>query len=175
MENQYYTEQGEPEGFENQPNDPAPSSGMASAALILGIVSIVTSCCFYISIPLGALAILFAILSKDPSRPYLSQARSGLVLAIIGMGATVLLLILAFVANVTYLGDSELREQIEDYMEFYDHDSDAPQEGEPSDSFEYFRGYGDDGYGYNTPGDGYYFDYTPYQEAPSTNLPEGSV
>ena len=174
MEHHFDAEQEGRPPYEESPKAPHPSSGMASAALVLGIISIVTACCFYISIPLGALAILFAILSKEPSRPYLSQAKSGLVLASIGMAATVLLLALAFAVEVTYLDDQEFREQLEEYMDYFEEEYLPDQE--PSDSPDAFRGYEDGIPGDSLPGsDGYYFDYTPYQETPSTEIPKGSV
>ena len=48
--------------FEEQ--KPEPPNTFATASLVLGILSLVLCCCCYVSIPLGGLGILFAILSK---------------------------------------------------------------------------------------------------------------
>ena len=40
------------------------SQGMAIAAIVMGIISIATSCCIYAAIVTGALAIIFALLSS---------------------------------------------------------------------------------------------------------------
>lgn len=174
MEHHFDADREEHSFYGESPKTPHSSSGMASAALVLGIISIVTACCFYISIPLGALSILFAILSKEPSRPYLSQAKSGLILSIIGIAATLLLLALAFVVEVTYLDDTEFRKQWEEYMDYFE-DEYLPNE-EPSDSFDGFKGYEDEMPGNPLPGnDGSYFDYTPYQKSPSPEIPKDAV
>ena len=94
---------------------PAPN-GFASAALVMGILSLVLCCCCYISIPLGGLGILFAILSRTSRRPMHGPSRTGLILSVIGLCLTFLLTI-SVVAS--YMNNADLQRQFRDYMEYY--------------------------------------------------------
>jgi len=67
-----------PTGFVPQP----PPKGMAVASLVLGIVGVVLGCSYYFGIPLGALAIIFAVLHKKKYGGS-GMATAGLVLGII--------------------------------------------------------------------------------------------
>src|SRR5205823_7952118 len=62
--------------------------GLAITAMVLGIVSIVLFCVWYISIPLGILAIILAIVARGKiSRGEASgegMAKAGLILGILG-------------------------------------------------------------------------------------------
>ena len=116
------------------PPSPAPS-GFASAALVMGVLSLVLCCCCYISIPLGGLGILFAILSKTSSQPMHGRAKSGLILSVIGLALTVLLTIAAL-ASYTLSGD--LQRQFHDYMEYYTGDALNGSNAENSDSGQNF-------------------------------------
>ncbi len=60
-------------------------SGFETAALILGIISLVGCTCFYLSIPLGALAIIFASLSRGGNTKFGDLARIGLILGLLGI------------------------------------------------------------------------------------------
>lgn len=77
----------------NQGNPPPAPNGMASVSLILGIIALVTSCCFYISIPAAGLSILFALLSKGYDAQMDARARTGIFLASIALVATLVMLI----------------------------------------------------------------------------------
>lgn len=69
--------QQQPNGYQPNPNysynmNQAPqrnymdkrSTGLATASIALGIVSIVTFCCLYAALPCGALAIILGLLSR---------------------------------------------------------------------------------------------------------------
>ena len=56
---------------------------MALTSMILGIASIVLSCCCYLGMILGRLAIIFAALSRVDEMH--RQAKTGLITGIIGM------------------------------------------------------------------------------------------
>lgn len=81
--------------YNNQPGqnpyEPPKPNGFATASFVLGILSLVISCCFFISIPLGTLAVLFAILSKGASSHITGRAKTGLWLGIGGLALTILL------------------------------------------------------------------------------------
>lgn len=53
----------------NQNPEPA-HSGMETAAIILGILALIGSTCFYLSIPCAAIGILLALLSRGRKEHY---------------------------------------------------------------------------------------------------------
>lgn len=75
------------------------SKGMSVAALVLGIVSLVLLCIWYVSIPSAILAIIFGILGRKKGGKGMGTA--GLVLGIISVVLMVIfyLLVLAGVAT----------------------------------------------------------------------------
>ncbi len=77
--------------------------GFAIAALVLGIVAIVLSCLWYISIPCGILALIFGILGRKSSKKGMSIA--GLVTGVIGMIISIVILVV-LVANIFSLVNS---------------------------------------------------------------------
>lgn len=94
-------------------------NGMSTASLVMGIISLVLCCCFYVSIPLGALGILFAILSKGKDQTMCGRSKTGLGLSIAGLVLTILLTIGMLVANLTYMGSDGFSRQMKEYMEYY--------------------------------------------------------
>lgn len=72
---------------------------MALTSMILGIASIVLSCCCYLGMILGSLAIIFAALSRVDEMH--RQARIGLITGIIGT-------VLSIFAVVIFIIISEL-------------------------------------------------------------------
>lgn len=100
------------------PSYPQPN-GFASAALVLGILSLVLSCCFYVSVPLGALGILFAVLSKRDSQMS-GRGKAGLGLSIVGLCLALLMGVSLFFTMVR--DDSfwiRFEDQLKDSMEYY--------------------------------------------------------
>lgn len=95
--------------------------GLAIAAMVLGIVSLVLFCVWYISVPCAILAVVFGILS-------LKSSKKGMAIAGISTGAVgfVLMLILYvfifFVIGVgTYSGLQNLIEDYEDHNYNYNY------------------------------------------------------
>lgn len=178
MDPNYYEEQEvhTHPGEDGPQKQPSPSSfpgdrsfGMATAALILGIISLVSSCCFYLSIPMGALAILLALLSRGSLRKFSSQAKSGMILGIVGLAATSALL----VSSLFLLGDGRFREQLEDYMEYYSRDAyDSDQDEILEEFFEEPDEGGSDIYDNYNEG---YFNPTPYREEPADQIPGDTI
>lgn len=108
---------------EKQDSMPPQPDGFSSAALVLGILSLVLCCCCYVSIPLGALGILFAILSKRGSLMS-GRSRAGLGLSIAGLCLTLLMTVSMV---LTVLRDNTFWDTLEDTMKYYqgkDYDSD---------------------------------------------------
>lgn len=69
--------------YYNQPTHTPYDQGFSIASLILGLLSATLGCCG-ISLPLGALGILFAVLCHRKGKPMNSNARFGLCLSVFG-------------------------------------------------------------------------------------------
>lgn len=100
--------------FYNQNNNyyqpPVPdrrSQSMETASLVLGTIAVVTCSCIYISIVCGALAILFALLSRGGEYTMSSKAKIGLALGIIGLLATILLYTFSYIIAINTYGSLE--------------------------------------------------------------------
>jgi len=96
--------QQQPNGYQPNPNysynmNQAPqrnymdkrSTGLATASIALGIVSIVTFCCLYAALPCGALAIILGLLSRGGEMTFSTTGKIGIVLGIIGLVLTIAL------------------------------------------------------------------------------------
>lgn len=117
------------------PYNPA-ENGMAAAALILSIIGIVTSCCFYLSIPAASLGILLAILSKGKEPRFSTNGRLGLKLSIGALILSAVLLIIIIAANYVYIDT----EQFKEYMRYYNSSSMESQKvQEMPEGSQYYR------------------------------------
>ena len=94
---------------------PAP---MAIAALVLSILGICASCCFYAAIPLSALSMIFALLSKGGSQSMDPTARTAFITALIAMFFTIVLTVSAFLMAILQYGS--LDAFLNAYKELYD-------------------------------------------------------
>jgi hypothetical protein len=101
------------------------SPSMETASLVLGIVAISTCSCIYISIVCGALAIIFALLSRGGETTMGSKAKIGLGLGIAGLVFTLVFYTAAFAFAYNYYGglDGLLRTYCDmyglDYQEMF--------------------------------------------------------
>lgn len=75
---------------------------MAIASLVMGILSLLGCCCGYIGIGLGALGIIFALLSKREESMN-NQAKIGLILSIMGIVLAVSVVIIFIVIQAADL------------------------------------------------------------------------
>lgn len=71
-----------------------PSSGLSIAGMVLGILSILSFLLFFVSIPLGILAIIFGIVGIATKRGK-GMAIAGLITGILGIAASVLIIVFA--------------------------------------------------------------------------------
>jgi len=139
-----------PPPSEDQDN---PSSGLATASLVLGICSIVFICCGG-SFLFGALGIMLALLSRGASSMH-SNAKIGLGLSIGGFVVGFLVFTFVFLA---YIVSEEGQSALSEFQYGTEYNFDSPEEAEDF-WYDYFNGgdgYYDDGY-YD---DGYYDDGT---------------
>ena len=81
------------------PPQSRPGNGLAIASLVLGIVSTVLFCVWYLSIPLGVLAIVFGAIggakAKRGEASGAGMAKTGLILGVVGPVLAVILIIAA--------------------------------------------------------------------------------
>jgi hypothetical protein len=89
------------------------SQGMAIGSLVCGILSIVTFCGWYLSIPLGIVAIVLGQMAKGKiargEAGGAGLAKTGVILGAIGIALSVLITILAIV-GFTMFGDRMQKE-----------------------------------------------------------------
>lgn len=69
--------------YYNQPTHTPYDQGFSIASLVCGFLSITLGCC-YLSLPIGALGILFAVLCSRRNKPMNSNGRMGLYLNVFG-------------------------------------------------------------------------------------------
>ena len=101
----------------NMEND---KKGFSIAALVLGIVAIVLSCIWYISIPCAILAIVFGILGIKSSKKGMSIA--GITTGAMGMFICIAILIVLMIFGFAMGITDSITEIIEDedYYDYYD-------------------------------------------------------
>lgn len=100
------------------PDPPKQTSGFATAALVMGICSLVLLCCGAGPV-FGALGIIFALLSRV-DRPLLGTAKAGLYLSVSG---TIISLVVYTVYLVALFQSSEFRDILREYEDFYYYDN----------------------------------------------------
>lgn len=91
---------------------PPPSNGLATASLVLGIISILLFWSFGFGVLLGILAIIFGVMgnnkAKDlPGQPLAGRAKAGLVTGIIGTIGGVIFFVFIFAAVGEAIDDIE--------------------------------------------------------------------
>ncbi len=88
---------------------------MATAAVVLGVISLITCLVFYISVPCGAMAVLLAILSRGRN-PMPGKGKTGLVCGLIGM---ILSVVITLSSVWVVLSNAQMRAYMESYMQYY--------------------------------------------------------
>ena len=83
-----------------------PKKGFCVASLVLGIVSIVFFCFFYICIPCAILSLIFGIIANNAEKN--GMAKAGIVMSIIGLALCIL--IYALIIAGTFEGYSQFSE-----------------------------------------------------------------
>ena len=89
------------------------SSGFATASLVLGIIGLATGCCIYTSIICGALAVIFALLSRGGEMTMPGKSKIGLGLGIASTVMGILILAIAFAYMILQFGG------LEGYLDYY--------------------------------------------------------
>lgn len=159
----------EPYGSYQKPR----SSGMATAAMILGILALISGCCIYLSIPLGALGILLAILSKGSDKTYSPASKAGLLVSVMALVITVSMTAVTLISNWDLIQSGTFQQQLEDILEYYygEDSTDSSQDVLPY-GYGFYDREGTPG-GSSTPGNGTMpFWQEPSNEPSYSPLPE---
>lgn len=101
--------------YYNQPTHRPYGQAFAMASLILGLLSVTVGCCG-ISLPLGALGILFALLVRRKARPLEGTARAGFTLSIIGFVIGILFTVYALISIPVMMQNDVYRERFNTYF-----------------------------------------------------------
>lgn len=113
MDDYYSYDNINPEPAPAQPKNPQPANGMATAALVLGICSLVFFCCG--GFLLGALGIILALLSRGTGRMS-TTAKTGFGLSI----AALVIGIIAYTAYFSWIFTSgTFQRTLEEYQPYY--------------------------------------------------------
>lgn len=102
------------------PTCPAPEKlgGFSVASMICGMISIILCCTGILSLPLGAMGILFAVLSHRRGKSMPSMSLTGIILSCIGIVMGLIMLVFSIYMVMT---DPEFRDTFKDtYEEYYD-------------------------------------------------------
>lgn len=87
------------------------------ASMICGILSILVCCCGFLSLPFGALGILFALLARRKGQSMNGMSIAGIVTSAIGMVCGVAFLVLSFSGTLTLMNDPAYHDEMYDTME----------------------------------------------------------
>lgn len=144
----------------NQNPEPA-HSGMETAAIILGILALIGSTCFYLSIPCAAIGILLALLSRGRREHMSTRAKTGLCISAAGLVLTVGLTSYTVYHYKDLFSSSEFQQRMKDYMEYYypEGEKESSEDGSILKDF-----FGDEENGSSS--GGYPYDTNPYDTNP---------
>ncbi len=101
----------------NNRQTPPKTSGFSIAALVFGILAIVTLCTGLLPIPLGALGILFAVLTYRKGKKLPALSLTGLCLSCVGMVFGIVLYVYTIATFMPLLENPEYREELNTYYE----------------------------------------------------------
>lgn len=98
--------------YYNQPTHRPYGQTFSIAAAICGLLSITTSCTIVLSLPLGALGILFAMLARRKGKKMSGTCATGLVFSSAGLLFAVVMMIYSLVMLPALMKDETFRNQI---------------------------------------------------------------
>lgn len=100
--------------YYNQPtHSPYKGRGFEYASLICGLISVTAVCTGLLSLPLGALSILFAILTYRAGKKMSSVSKMGIWLSCFGIGFSIITVIFTFATLPSRLKDETFRGQLD--------------------------------------------------------------
>lgn len=103
--------------YYNQPTHRPYGQAFSVASAICGLLSVTTCCTVILSLPLGALGILFACLAHRKGKRMSSTCVTGLTLSIIGLGSAVLLMIYSLFMLPVFMKNESFLNQLNSITE----------------------------------------------------------
>ena len=104
--------------YYNQPYEPQykPTDKFALVSMILGICSLATFCTIFLPLVLGALGIIFAVLSKRRGKKMEGSAVTGVITSALGMAVALVFCIIS-IGSAFILLQPENRDQLNELYE----------------------------------------------------------
>lgn len=103
--------------YYNQPTHRPYGQAFSVAAAVCGLLSVTTCCTVILSLPLGALGILFACLAHRKGKRMSSACVTGLTLSIIGLASAALIMVYSLVMLPVLMKNETFRNQIDSMTE----------------------------------------------------------
>ena len=99
--------------YYNQPTHRPYGQAFSVAAAVCGLLSVAPCCTIILSLPLGALGILFAVLAHRQGRRMNSACVTGLTLSVIGFAGALLLMVYSFVMLPVMMKNESFRMRLD--------------------------------------------------------------
>lgn len=99
--------------YQSQPK----KNTFATAALVMGILSLVSLCTVIGPLVFGSLGIIFAILSREQGQKTATEALIGVVTSTIGCAISILLIVVSLIVSIRMLVNPASREQLNQMYE----------------------------------------------------------
>lgn len=99
--------------YYNQPTHSPHGQGFTMASITCGILSVTTCCTGVLSLPLGALGILFAVLVYRKGKQLNAPCITGIIFSCIGIAMGLFMTIYSFVMLPTFLENEAFRSQFD--------------------------------------------------------------
>ena len=103
--------------YYNQPTHKPYGQGFSIASAVCGLLSLMTCCTIVLSLPLGALGILFAVLAHRKGKPMSTTCVTGLTLSIVSSVIAAALIIYSLVMIPIFMKNDVLRHQLDTMSE----------------------------------------------------------
>lgn len=98
--------------YYNQPTHRPYGQTFSIASAICGLLSMTTSCTIILSLPLGALGILFAVLAHRTKKKMSSTCATGIVLSCVGLTTAVSMIVYSFIMLPSLMQNETFRNQV---------------------------------------------------------------
>ena len=99
--------------YYNQPTHRPYGQAFSVASAVCGLLAVTTCCTVILSLPLGALGILFAVLARRKGRRMSTACVTGLTLSMIGLASAVLLMVYSFILLPVLMKNDSFRLQLD--------------------------------------------------------------
>ena len=103
--------------YYNQPTHRPYGQGFIIASMICGVLSVTACCTGILSLPLGALGIIFALLTYRKGKRMNGSALTGIMLSTMGIVTGISMLIYSFITLPQMMQDPFFRSQIDSVTE----------------------------------------------------------